>query len=301
MEADDCFIVLWDEDHGRLLPGSASQRVRERAGSFRFDQDADALTRVVLSVNIPLAIEDFRQSPYVCPSLVDLFEAQSVLGISLNANERRYGVLVISFAKPHHFSERQIYLYEQAAGLVALTIAKAWSLETARQRADEAETLRQAGAVVAATLQQDEAIQRILEQLMRVVPYDSASVQLLGNGYLEIVGGLGWRDQSSVLGLRFPIPGDNPNTRVVQTRKPYILGDALLHHKTFGQAPHNHIHSWMGVPLIVHDQVIGMLAVDNMQVNYFTEDQARLVSAFADQVAIVMENARLYKAARQAS
>ena len=52
-----------------------------------------------------------------------------------------------------------------------------------------AETLCQAGTTVAATLEREEAIERILEQLALVVPYDSASVQLLHKDYLEIVGG----------------------------------------------------------------------------------------------------------------
>ena len=60
-----------------------------------------------------------------------------------------------------------------------------------------------------------------------VVPYDSASVQLLRENELEIVGGRGWDNPKEVLGLRFPVPGDNPNTVVLQTGRPYILSDAV--------------------------------------------------------------------------
>ncbi len=187
---------------------------------------------------------------------------------------------------------------------------------TLQRRAEEAETLRQAGAVVAATLQPQQAIERILEQLARVVPYDSASVQLLhrvdvqdgasasadGAGattdYLEIVGGRGWADPAAVIGLRFPVPGDNPNSVVIQQRQPHILGNAPAVHVPFRETPHSHIQSWLGVPLILHDRVIGMLAVDNKQADYFTPDHARLVSAFADQVAIALENARLFEETR---
>ncbi len=60
-------------------------------------------------------------------------------------------------------------------------------LELARQEAEaravEIETLRQASAAVAATLRQDEMVERILEQLARVVPYEAATVRLLrGDG-----------------------------------------------------------------------------------------------------------------------
>jgi len=167
------------------------------------------------------------------------------------------------------------------------------------RRAQEAETLRQAASVVTSTLQQDEAIELILQQLARVVPHDSASVQLLYEGYMEIVGGLGWPDPQAVVGMRFPIPGDNPNTLVVQQRQPQILGDAPAVYPNFRQEPHAHIRSWLGVPLVIHDQVIGMLAVEKKNPDYFTSDHVRLVTAFSDEVAIAIENTRLYKAVQQ--
>jgi len=161
-----------------------------------------------------------------------------------------------------------------------------------------AEILCQAGTAVAATLEREEAIDRILEQLAHVVPYDSATVQLLREGYLEVVGARGWTDPESVVGLRFRVPGDNPNTVVIQERRPYILGHAPGPYATF-VGTSSHIRSWLGVPLIIHDQVIGMLSVDSTQPDYFTADHARLVTAFASQVAVAIENSRLYAHAQQ--
>lgn len=202
-----------------------------------------------------------------------------------------FGVHIITL---HHRLEGQ--LNSLAATLETQRAAEAC-------RAQEADTLRQAGAVVAATLRPGEAIERILEQLMRVVPYDSASVLLWaeaagrpGEGHLEIVGGRGWPDPAVVVGLHFPVPGDNPNTAVIQQRRPHILGDAPAAHAPFREDPHNHIHSWLGVPLIVRERVIGMLAVDSARSYYFTSEHARLASAFADQVGIAIENARLVEA-----
>ena len=48
------------------------------------------------------------------------------------------------------------------------------------------------------------------------------------------------------------------------------------------------------MPLIVYDRVIGMLTLDSVLVNSFTANHERLVGAFADQVAIALEHARLF-------
>jgi signal transduction histidine kinase len=171
--------------------------------------------------------------------------------------------------------------------------------EQARTSLAETQALYRAITVVTSTLHQDEAIERILEQLACVVPYDSATVQLLREGYLEIVGGHGWPDLSHVIGVRFPIPGNNPNTTVIQKRQPFILGNAPSVYSTFEIIPSSaHIRSWLGVPLIVHDHIIGMMALDSDRPDYFTPDHARLVQAFAAQAAIAIENARLFESER---
>lgn len=163
-----------------------------------------------------------------------------------------------------------------------------------RRRAEEAETLREAGAAVAATLHQEKALARILEQVERVVPYDTASVMLLRDDYLEIVDGRGFPDAEAVIGLQFPVAGDNPVRIVVETCRPYRLPNAPAEYEIFNRPPHTHIRSWLGVPLITSDELIGMLTLDSTEYDFFTAEHVRLASAFANQVAIAIENAQLY-------
>lgn len=172
-------------------------------------------------------------------------------------------------------------------------------LEQAEAQSAEAETLRQAAAVVSSSLQMEETIERILVQLEKVVPYRTASAQILREGALEIVGGRGWDEAAEVIGLQFPVPGDNPNTVVVETKQPYILDDAPEVYEAFKKPPHDHIRSYLGVPLIIGDELIGMLSIDHSQPGFYDPSHARLVQAFASQVAIAIENARHFQAERR--
>lgn len=166
----------------------------------------------------------------------------------------------------------------------------------ANLRAAELDTLRQASATVTASLDLDKTIERILLQLHRVVPYDSASVQVLDSGQLEIIGGRGWERIEDVIGLRFPIPGDNPNSIVIETAQPYILNDAPNQHPEFRKKPHDHIQSWMGIPLRIGDRITGMLSVEGSAPGRFGVREASLALAFADAVAIALENANHFEA-----
>jgi diguanylate cyclase (GGDEF)-like protein len=67
-------------------------------------------------------------------------------------------------------------------------------------------------------------------------------------------------------------------------------------HSSFKKdGPHNHILSWLGVPLIVRGEIIGLLAIDSAQLNYFSATHVKMAATFADHVAVALENARLFE------
>jgi PAS domain S-box-containing protein/putative nucleotidyltransferase with HDIG domain len=247
-----------------------------------------------------LAIIDVREYPgwVVVPGTEYI---RSFLAVPLITRQHMIGVLMAASATPSFFSENEVRVTQLLAQQMAIAIENARLYEVEQRRLAESETLREAAAVVASTLDQDRAVQLILDQLARVVPYDSASILLMRDGYFEIIGGKGWSDPSVVIGLHIPFPGDNPNTKVVQQRSPVILGNAPQQYAIFTQEPHVKILSWLGAPMIVRDKVMGILAIDSRQPDHFNSESVRLVSAFANQAATTIENARLYEEAIQAA
>ncbi len=164
----------------------------------------------------------------------------------------------------------------------------------------EAETLRESTAIVAATLEKGEAIDRILEQLERVVPYDSASVQLIQGNMLTIVGGRRLPLGNSGIGTQFAINTDGPSIPVLKEGMPYALyEDVQTSPFPFRDAPHKNIHSWLAVPLTVKGSRIGIIALDGNRPGQFSEHHAELAATYANQVAIALENARLYTELQQ--
>ena len=296
INSDGCFISLWDELGEKFTPLAAYGLHSKAYLSLNTEPDEPTLTASALAMGHTLIVDDITNTPYLSSRIAALLPFRSVIAFPMIAGQKKLGTILLAFTDIHHFQPEEITIGEQAAGLIALTLEKFNAVEYASKRAEESEILRKAGATVAATLHSDEAIDRILEQLFLVVPYDSASVQLLRENELEIVGGRGWDNPKEVLGLRFPVPGDNPNTVVLQTGRPYIISDAVKAHSSFKEdGPHKHIRSWLGVPMIVRGTIIGLLAIDSTKMNYFTGEHVKTVTIFADQVAIALENARLFE------
>jgi two-component system phosphate regulon sensor histidine kinase PhoR len=170
--------------------------------------------------------------------------------------------------------------------------------EEIQRRALEQETLREASLALTTTLDRGEVIDRILAQLREVVPYDTASVQLLRENCLEIVGGRGFPNLEELLGVIFdPSREDNPNREVIRTRAPFIVEDAPTIYEEFLRDPHAAagIRSWLGVPMVMGERLIGMFALDKSEPGFYTQEHARLAEAFAAQAAIAIENARLHQ------
>jgi len=174
--------------------------------------------------------------------------------------------------------------------------------EALSKRTDQIAILNRVMQTLSSTLDISKVLDTILREIQQVVPYDSASVWLSKEDRLEIIAVHGFPDPETLIGSSFDLSsGDTPNTQVMQTRVPLIVSDAYSTYNSFRTGVHAQYkhRGWMGVPMIIGDRVIGMLAFDKKIPNYYTEEQSQFALAFAAQAAIAIENARLYSDAQK--
>ncbi len=168
--------------------------------------------------------------------------------------------------------------------------------KAAEMSALEANTIQEVSAIITSTLDLNETLEAILKEAKRVIPFDSASVQILKDSRLEIIGGTGWQQEDSIIGFSFPVPGDNPNTVVMETREPFSIKNITDDTRYCGNFPKAYKgKSWLGLPLLMRNTVMGMMTFDKKEENFFTDDHQRIGKAFASHVAIALENSRIYE------
>jgi PAS domain S-box-containing protein len=174
---------------------------------------------------------------------------------------------------------------------------------TELQRAREhAETLLKVTQVLGKTLSLQDTIEAILGELQRVVPYDSCSVQVIQGDRLVIVGARGLEDLGGLIGVGFDLNDEsNLNSRVVQSKRPEVFTD-VSQNPHFASDLHGggRIRGWICAPMIIGDQVIGVLSIDKFEAGIYTEELAEVATAFAAQAAVAIENARLLETERAA-
>lgn len=159
----------------------------------------------------------------------------------------------------------------------------------------ESEALRESMGIVAETLDENRAVGLILEQLEKVVPCDSASVQILRGDSLEIVSTLRLEPLEEHLGRRYQVTEEEPSYQLLSGKVPYVLlDDVQTSTSLFTEPPYDQIRCWLAVPLRIKGQIIGIITLDGNQVGKFTQRHAELAVTYANQVAIAFENARLF-------
>ncbi|MFQ5813869.1 MAG: GAF domain-containing protein, partial [Anaerolineae bacterium] len=288
--ADDAHVFLYDGE--RLAFGVALWEDGRQQEPFA-EPRPRGLTYTVARSGERIVAPDANSHPL----FRDYQWGGAIVGLPLRIGERVVGVMNVAFERPHVFDESELRVLGLLADQAAIAIENARLYEETQQRALEQETLREAALALTTALNRNEVIDRILAQLQQVVPYDSASVQLLKGDRMEIVGGRGFPNLPDLLGISFPAHGDNPNSEVIRTQAPFIVDDAPAVYEDFSKEPFAAmgIRSWLGVPMLVGERLVGMIALDKCQPGFYTQEHARLAEAFAAQAAVAVENARLFE------
>jgi len=173
------------------------------------------------------------------------------------------------------------------------------------ERTRELATLLEVSETVASTLELEPLLGLIIDQLKTVVDYDAASVMVLDDDVLRLLAYRGPIPQEEALEICFDMDEAGVNRAVVQGERLVLIPDvradtelARAFRETAGSeldTTFGYIRSWMGVPLIVKENLVGMLALDHSEPGYYTQERADLATAFASHAAAAMENARLYE------
>ena len=294
--ADDVHVFLYDGK--RLAFGAALWEDGRRQKPYA-EPRPQGLTYTIARGGERIVIPDVNSHPL----FRDYQWGGSIVGLPLRVSERVVGVMNVAFERPHVFDESELRVLGLLADQAAIAIENARLYEETRRRALEQETLREATLALTTALDRNRVIERILAQLQQVAPYDTASVQLLRENRMEIVGGRGFPNLPDLLGTSFPADGDNPNSEVIRTRAPFIVEDAPAVYEAFRKDPHRQAagRSWLGVPMLVGEQLVGMIALDKREPGFYTQGHARLAEAFAAQAAVAIENARLFEEEKRRS
>lgn len=193
---------------------------------------------------------------------------------------------------------------ENSGNLVILRdITRRKRMEQAeREQRFLAEALRDTAAALNSTLEITEVLDSILSYVERVVPHKAASIMLIEAGVARVARGRGYKELGIwdfIKGTKFRV-SDIANLRfMVETGQPYVVTDTLDAHDWVSFQETSWIRSNVCAPIIIKGTTSGFINLDSDVPGFFNELHAERLQAFANQSAIALENARLYRELQQ--
>ncbi|GAB4501410.1 MAG: hypothetical protein Fur0035_09520 [Anaerolineales bacterium] len=253
----------------------------------------------------PVIDNDVSQDPGWLPNPL-LPDVRAEMAIPVFTGEALMGVLNVHSDQVNFFNEEDQAILSTLAAQIAGSIQNAQLYQKEQYRRQVADTLSDMARITGESLQLDEVVRRLLEQLPRLLTFGTAIIQLIeAQGKRRQIGGISY-NQERLEEIHHP---DNFFLRpehedpliheIVVSRQPVILADTHNDPRWTVRPETEHIRSWMGVPLLVGSAVIGVLILDSEQVNTYDAESGSLAQAVAAQAAVAIQNASLYAQAQQ--
>ena len=276
----------------RAVSGYHASELVER--EWRVKKDPNSIIGWTATQRRPYLSNDVLDDPHYF-STEWAPKTRSELALPLLMGDALLGVLDIQREEPNAFHPQEIPVMELLANQVAIALQNASLYDSEKKRRLLAETLYEVGRALSRTLDFAEVLNLILEELAEIVPHDRAAVLLRQpDETLQAVAFRGFPPQVTLQDLRVPIRKDDVFDKIQRSHKPLLLEDVSGRDDWQNLAGLPQARSWIGIPLIHSDAVIGMLSLTREQEQPFSEDDVKLATTLGGQAAVTIANARLY-------
>ena len=225
-------------------------------------------------------------------------DVRSELAVPLIVKNRVIGVIDIQSEQVGYFQPEHLRLLELTASRVAQAIENARLYTRVARQAQTLAVLNEIAREVTSILDLDPLLERIGELLRRLIDYQMFSILLLNEReqVLEIQYSVRFGHPVSTAAEKVPIDRGLVGT-AVRERRLIHAGDVRKDARYFMVNPET--RSEMAVPLLYKGKVVGVLDLEHVRVNYFNDDHQRTLVTLASQIAVAIENARLYQRVTQ--
>ncbi len=323
MRADGGLIQLWDPERGVLVQAISCGICKAYDGATL--RPGEGLGGRVLQSGEPMIVRDYGSWEGRSASYEPIMPFVGSLAVPLEWQYQVVGVLTIDAdSRRRAFGQDDIRHATLFADLASLAIKNAQSYEALEDRSQELqrileqevaqrtqelahralqmETSAKVSREITAILDIDRLLSRVVELIRQAFDYYSVQIFLVDAQTDQLVlhaasGETGWRLRSE--GLALPIEGRSLNSVAVRRNEALLVNDVSREPRFLSLESLPYTCSELVIPLRVGQQLIGTLDVQMDRIDAFREDDLLVYQSLGDQIAIAIENARLYDRSRE--
>src|SRR5580692_4220300 len=248
------------------------------------------VTGLAAQLRQTILINDVTQDPRYVSAVPNV---RSELAVPLTTKNRVIGVIDLEARDPGYFTEEHSRLLSLIASRMAAGIENAQLYTRTTKQARILVLLNEIARELTSILNLDELLGRIAELLRRLIDFQMFSILLIDSSGENLQHRFSLRFNENVH-VKHTIPlGRGLVGLAAETKQAIVVPDVTKDSRYIESNPET--RSELVVPLVYKDKVIGVLDLEHTRRGFFTDDHRRTMMTLAAQVAIAIENARLYE------
>jgi GAF domain-containing protein len=299
LEAGGGGIYLYEPEQEELRLAISYAYAEKYAGVTL--KPGEGMAGKVFQTGEPFIVDDYRTWEGRAPAYEADQPFTAVLEVPLKWHGRIIGVLAIDAnMKKRAFNQDDLWLATLFANQAAVAIENARIYEEERRRVTQLKLIGGITQKIASILNLDELLQQVINLIGDTFSYYRTAVLLVEADSDELV----LRAVSSpfvaqIDRLRLKIGQEGITGWVAYSGKPLLVNDVSREPRYYSSEEVKDTRSELAVPIKLKGEIIGVLDVQSAKLEAFSQGDVSLLQTLADQLAIAIENARLYEAERQ--
>src|SRR5436190_5850233 len=281
-----------------LLLNEKTQELRIRF-NVGYKRELAEKIRIKLGEGVTGLAAQNREAPLVGDVTTDpryisgVPEVRSELAVPLIVKNKVIGVIDIESPQPNHFTEEHKRLLTLIASRMAVGIENARLYTRMSRQTKTLLLLNEIARELTSILNLDELLKRVGELLSQLIDFQMFSILLVDAAGEKLQHRFSLRFQENIH-LKNDIPiGKGIVGAAAEQKQAVLVRDVRKDPRYIETNPET--RSELAVPLIYKDKVIGVLDLEHTRKGFFTDDHQRTITTLAAQIAIALENARLYE------
>ena len=224
-------------------------------------------------------------------------EVRSLLAAPVHSGNVYFGVIRVQSTDANAFDADDERLLSTLGDEAAIAIQNARLYQSEHTQRELAEALRDTAATLSSSLDLDEVLDRILDNMGRVVPHDAAHIMLVESGVARAARWRGY-DRSAedpLRARRFSVVDTEHLRLMFESNQPLVIADTRDFPQWNSLPGSRTVRSFIGAPIRIKRRLLGFINLESLMAGFFGPEYADRLQTFANQAAVAIENARLYQ------
>jgi GAF domain-containing protein len=254
-------------------------------------------TQRMIATKQPVVLED------IPPDHAGKFQGEKITAaawVPIVSKDKVIAILAVSTKTKRNFPQARLPLLVSIANALGVALENVRLFQETGRNLERIRALREIDQAISSTLDLRNVLDILLEKIDLSLPYASATIRLLNKdtGLLDPIAcrnldeqewkASQWRGGRGIANIVF------------ETKAPLIIRNAQADARVLDREFYrkHKLTSYVGVPLIVKDEILGVLGFYTKEEHEFTDEEVEFLSTLAGQAAIAIHNSQLYEEAR---